>query len=178
MRANNEDVEGLLDEFESACLTYAGGPEFAKERQAERMVKARAALRRALEQRSSQGEPYGWWVEDPRDGMLAQWFTRRREVLAAADLTDCEVIPLYRVRPASSQGDGWRDIASAPRGSRPAVDAGPEILLWAPTWKNAGSGHWFRGAWRDDGPGELRPTHWRELPAPPAPGAPEETNDD
>lgn len=58
-------VEGLLDEFESACLTYAGGPEFAKENQAARMVRAREALRRALQgaQGSSRGEPVGYVSE-------------------------------------------------------------------------------------------------------------------
>lgn len=72
-------------------------------------------------------------------------------------------------------GDGWQDIASAPRD-------GTEILLWFPEevargdlarrsgyWNGNSGGDWYDNEWASDGMSALHgtPTRWRPLPAPP-----------
>lgn len=76
------------------------------------------------------------------------------------------------------QGDGWQDIASAPRdgteidiwiGNSPIVDGGYRIVN---CWWSAVDGYWFGpmgGPARDLRQQAGVPTHWRPLPEPPTP---------
>ncbi len=82
---------------------------------------------------------------------------------------------LRRCREALVQGEGWRDIASAP------MD-GTWVDLWCVPRNGCAPGrstdaHWTHGAWRtascmsDSSPGpeiDMDATHFMPLPAPPA----------
>lgn len=172
----DEQVEAALNDWFTAD-PETGWPNFP----AEVVPKYRARMRRALEAAEAVGaaicaEDFGAVVAmraDPPAPTLAAVEANRAH--AALRTTPAASPPAPTPLPAGMV-DGWRPIETAPRD-------GTQVDLWQPIGDSGdriADCRWMNGCWREWGIGDFdtmdwrrldgrEPTHWRPLPAPPAP---------